>query len=290
MKVLITGGTSKIGQKLISHLIDNDLDIRVFVQEKEFLFPEQIEVMEGDLLHQGSLLKAVEGIGAVVHLAAITHSNQKEFYSQVNVKGTENLVEAAKKSGVSKFIFMSTRAINPKGGAYSQSKLAAEEIIKNSGIDWIILRPAEVYGIGRGEMIDQLIKLVKKSYLVPIINTKQYPLAPLYIDDLIDALEKVIDQDNLINRTYVLAGPESSSFRKLIEQICRFYRLKRLKIYCPIWLIKFALRILSVIPSSKLVYDQLPRLLSPKSDDISLAKKDIAFNPINFQKGLSLLK
>jgi len=276
MKVLITGSTSKIGQRLIESLIKGGLNFGV---------------LRGDLLNRVSLLEEVKGANLVVHLAAITHSNQEESYWEVNVKGTDNLVQAAKQAGVKRFIFISTRAINPKGGSYSQSKLAAEEIVKNSGIDWVVLRPAEVYGIGRGEMIEQLIKLVKRSYFVPIINNKKYPLAPLYVDDLVDALRKVILKDNLVNKIYTLTGPESFSFKDLVNRICHFYHLKRFKIYLPVFLLKVVFWILKIIPSKTgLAYDQLNRLLSEKSTDISLAKKDLDFNPIKFQKGLDLLK
>lgn len=290
MKVLITGGTGKIGQQLINRLVKDNLDIKVLVR-KEAIFSKDIELIYGDLFDQSSLLKAVKGVKIIVHLAAITHSNQKNLYWRVNVRGTENLVKAAKKAGVNKFIFMSTRAINPKGGAYSQSKLAAEEVIKKSGIKWIILRPAEVYGITQRGMIDQLIKYVRNNYFVPLVNSNQFLLAPIYIDDLIDALEKTIKQEALINKTYILAGPENFSFKEIVDQICDFFKLKRLKIYIPVFLLKLFFKLLKVLPIEKgLAYDQLSRFLSPKSTDISLTRHDLEFKPISFKEGLSLLK
>lgn len=290
MRVLITGGSGKIGQKLINCLAHQDLMIRVLVRRGDSVLSNQVEIFPGDLLNLASLPEAVKDIEAIVHLAALTHSHIQRLYWWVNVQGTENLIKAAQKAGVNRFILVSTRAIHPKGGAYSQSKLAAEEIVKNSGLNWIILRPAEVYGMAQGEMIDRLIKFVKKSYLVPIIKTDDYPLAPIYIDDLVGALERVVLETNLTNKIYTLTGPESFSFEELVEQICQFFRLKRLKIYCPLRLLKLVFKIFSLMPGqSLLVSDQLSRLCSPKSADISLARKDLAFNPISFQKGLSLL-
>jgi len=290
MKVLITGATGKIGQKLINHLIDHGLSIRILSKRTALNLSGQIEIIPGDLFNQNDLLKAVENINTIVHLAAVTHSNNQELYWRTNVKGTENLIKAAKKARVSRLIFVSSRAINPNGGAYSQSKLAAEKIVKNSGINWVILRPAEVYGIGQREMIDRLINLVKKTYLVPIINTDKYSLAPLYINDLVDVLGKVISDDSFVNKTYVLAGPESFSFKELVEQICQFFKLKRLKFFCPLLLLKLFFKIINLIPGqSLLAYDQLARFLSSKPVDISLAQKDLGFKPISFQEGLALI-
>lgn len=288
--ILVTGQSGKIGQKLIVRLINKDLVIRVLKRKSDLVSSNSAKVnfLSGDLLDPLSLSKAVQGVEIIVHLAAVTHTNKKEIYWQVNTKGTENLIKAANKAGVRRFIFVSTMAINPDGGFYSQSKLAAEQIVKNSGIDWLILRPAEVYGAGG--MIDLLVRLVKKSYLIPIINTDKCSFVPLYINDLVDVLEKVVLNSDLKDKTYTLAGPESFSFQELVEQICQFFGLKRLKIYCPLILLKLIFKMLSFIPRcSFLAYDQISRLLSSKSIDISLAQKDLGFKPISFTKGLSLM-
>lgn len=288
-KILITGGNSKIGRQLIERLRHDNLSVRILTRKSSNL--NNIEIVFGDLLKSNSLSKAVQGIDEIIHLAAITHSNIKKRYWRVNVVGTENLIKAAQRAKVSRFVFVSTRAINSNGGDYSRSKLVAEEIVKNSNINWIILRPSEIYGMKQGEMIDQLIKFIKKFYLVPVIKTNQNILAPLYINDLVDVLEKIIFRNNILNKIYNLAGPESFSFSELIDQICQFYQLKRLKIYCPLFLLKLVFGISRLVSiRSFLVYDQIARLLSSKSDDISLARKDLEFYPINFQKGLFLKK
>lgn len=289
-KVLITGGSSKIGQKLIKYLDNYNLAVRILTRRK-LTFSNDLEIVFGDLLEPSSLLEAVRGIDEIIHLAAVTHSDNREDYWRVNVTGTENLIKAAQQNGVNRVIFVSTRAIGSDSGAYGQSKLAAEEIVKESGINWVILRPSEVYGMRGDEMIEKLIEFIKRSYLIPVIKTSQNTLTPLYINDLITALGKVIEQDNLTDKIYLLAGPESFSFNGVIGQICQFYQLKRLKVYCPLLLLKLTVRTLSLAPiKSFLTYDQIARFLSPKSADISLAQKDLGFSPINFQKGLSLLK
>lgn len=289
MKVLITGGAGKIGKKLINVLNKRDLSIRILDKKNIIDLSDKIEFVFGDLFNHDGLKKALKGIDVVVHLAAVTHSNHKEDYWRVNVEGTNNLINSAREAKVKRFIFISTRAISKDGGAYSQSKLSAEKIVKKSKIDWIILRPAEIYGIEHG-MIDQLIKLVRKSYIVPVIDSKELLLSPIHIDDVIDVLEKVILYGNLTNKIYTLSGSESFSFKDVIEQICIVFKLKRLNIYFPLFLLKLIFKILNFIPGkSFLVPDQLPRLLSHKSADISLAEKDLDFKPKKFKQGLSLL-
>ena len=290
MKVLITGGTGKIGQKLVSRLTNKNLSIRVLCRRSNPAFLDKIVI--GDLLDQDSLVKAVQGVDAIIHLAAVNNASSKEDYWQTNVKGTENLIKTAKNAGVRRFIFTSTWAIDPSGGAYSQSKLAAEEIVKNSGLDWIILRPSEVYGTNG--MVEILVRLIRKNYLIPVIKHANCQLAPIYIDDVIDVLEKLVSS-NLKSKIYTLTGPENLSFEDLVDQICHFYKLKRIKINLPVSLIKLALK--PILLFKKVVYNQdvisilekLDRLLLVKSTDINLARKDLGFNPINFKQGLNLL-
>ena len=144
MKVLITGGAGKIGKKLISALYKHDLSIRILDKKNIADLSNNIELVIGDLFNHDILKKALEEIDVVVHLAAVTHSNHKEDYWHVNVEGTNNLVNLAREAKVKRFIFISTRAISKDGGAYSQSKLSAEKIVKKSKINWIILRPSEM--------------------------------------------------------------------------------------------------------------------------------------------------
>lgn len=290
MKVLITGGTGKIGQKLVSRLINKNLSIRVLCRKSNSAFSNKIVI--GDLLNQDSLIKAVQGVDVIIHLAAVNNASSKEDYWQTNVKGTENLIKTAKNAGVRRFIFTSTWAINPSGGAYSQSKLAAEEIVRNSELDWIILRPSEVYGTNG--MVGILIRLIRKNYLIPVIKHVNCQLAPIYIDDVIDVLEKLVSS-NLKSKIYTLTGPENLSFEDLVDQICHFYKLKRIKINLSVSLIRLALK--PILLFKKVVYNQdvigilekLDRLLLVKSTDINLARKDLGFNPINFKQGLNLL-
>jgi len=232
------------------------------------------------------LLKVTRGIETIVHLAAITHTNRQALYWQINTEGTRNLVNAAKINGVRRIILLSTRAIGPNSGPYGKSKLAAEEIVKNSELNWIILRLAEVYGLGSG-MIDRYINLVRKSYFVPIINIDKYPLAPIYIDDVINILKKIVLKSNLNRKIYTLVGPNNYNLEELTDQICKAFKLTRHKIYLPLKLLKAFIYIIGLIPNQRFFYnDQIARFLSPKSADISMVRSDLNFNPISFYKAL----
>ena len=99
---------------------------------------------------------------SVLHLAAPTHSRNDSEYFKVNWEGTLNLINACKKNDVGRFIFCSSGAASGKGGAYGLSKLESEELVCESGLPWIILRPSEVFGPQMKEGTGKLISWVEK--------------------------------------------------------------------------------------------------------------------------------
>jgi dihydroflavonol-4-reductase len=114
---------------------------------------------------------------------------QESEYFRINITGTQNLVDASVLKGVKRIIYISSRASFLDGGGYSQSKLKAEECVKSSGLQWLILRPSEAYGQGAGDTVNRLIEWVKKYPFVPVIGEGKAKLSPVYIDDVVSAIE-----------------------------------------------------------------------------------------------------
>ena len=147
MKIFVTGGTGGIGILLLPKLVLQGHEV-LFLTRGDSL-PSQhptAQAITGDLLQPDSYQAELQGVDVVIHMAGITHTNNHKLYHDTNVHGTEVLIEAAMRSGVNRFIYMSTRAVSEDGGAYSKSKSRAEALVRDSGLDWTIIRPAAVYG------------------------------------------------------------------------------------------------------------------------------------------------
>lgn len=290
MRVLITGANGIIGQKLISKIPAADHDLRLLVREKEeFLFAPPADIFRGDLLDKSSLEAATKNMETVIHLAGLTHTNEQELYYKINTLGTRNLLEACQKSQVNRFIFISSRAAGLNGGAYARSKFLAEEAVAKSNFNWVILRLAEVYGAGEGEAIAKLIKIIKTGYFIPIIGSGQFRLSPIFVDDAVAGILAVLKNPALSKKIYNLAGPEELTYNELVEQILAETKLKRKKLFLPVALVRMAAELFSRVGIKLFVKDQIPRLLSEKSSDISQAVCDFSFQPRNFRTGLKEL-
>src|ERR1700761_2807331 len=166
MTVLVTGGTGLVGSRLLRRFVDAGVDCRALVRPGKEV-PIGATPVEGDLLEVDSLKQALEGVSAVVHLAAVFRTQNEDDIWRANLDGTKNLIAATKAyAPQARFVMASTGlvydadashpgleddATNPKL-AYPASKIAAEKELRNSGLTWSILRLGFVYGDGDGHM------------------------------------------------------------------------------------------------------------------------------------------
>ena len=165
MTILVTGGTGLVGSRLLPRFVDA-VDCRALVRQGREV-PAGSTPVEGDLLEADSLKQAVEGVSAIVHLAAGFRTQNEDDIWRANLDGTKNLIAAAKaRAPQVRFVMASTGlvydadashpgleddATNPKL-AYPVSKIAAENGLRNSGLNWSILRLPFVYGDGDGHL------------------------------------------------------------------------------------------------------------------------------------------
>ncbi len=273
---LVTGGTGLLGKRIIEKLGETSgYHVRALTRRKQNFHPN-VEWVEGTLEDVGTLEKAVHGVELVLHAAGVTHADDAASYFRVNTAGTKNLVDASKEAGVKRFIYVSTRAAYPTCGAYGESKRRAELYVKESGIPYVIFRPAEIVGGGR-EGVEMLVRLVKALPLVP------YPagdirLSPVLVDDVVSAVIRAVGDRSLQGKEYTLSG-QSYSLRVLLGRMAEHMGKRRLFIPVPLDLLSIFSSIARFFGISLLVRDQFLRLTCKKDEDYTLAYHDLGYSP-----------
>lgn len=177
MTILVTGGTGLVGSRLLKRMVAAGLDCRGIVRSGKEL-PAGVAPVVADLNDPASLVPAVQGVSAVIHLAALLRTQNEADIWTANVEGTRNIVEAVRSNAPdARFIMASTGlvynvdspypakeddAVAPKM-AYPASKVAAEEVLRRSGLAWSILRLGFVYGDEDGhlQMLPKLVDMFK---------------------------------------------------------------------------------------------------------------------------------
>lgn len=165
-KILVTGATGLVGSRVLPRLVAAGFDCHALVRGGKDI-PDGVTPVEGDLLNAETLTKAVTGVSAIIHLAAVFRSQDMDLIWKSNLDGTKNLIEAAKNhSPNARFIMASTAhvydinnlhpgreddAVNPQH-AYPASKVASEQELRQSGLNWSVLRFPFVYGDGDGHL------------------------------------------------------------------------------------------------------------------------------------------
>jgi UDP-glucose 4-epimerase len=161
-KILITGATGLVGKRLVKRLADAGYNCNALVRTGKQV-PEGVTAISGDLFDPESLATAAKDVTAVIHLAAVFRSEDTDLIWKSNLEGTINLISAVKAQAPgARFIMASTTHVydadNPHPGreddisnpkhAYPASKIAAEEALRESGLNWSVLRFPFVYGDG----------------------------------------------------------------------------------------------------------------------------------------------
>ena len=283
--ILITGITSEILQKLCLKIDKDKFEIFGVTRDKIKLENrENISVFEGDLTDEKFIDRIFleKKFDMIIHGAAITHSFDEKKYFEINFNATKFLVDSVKKNTAAcKFVFISSRTAGLKSGGYGLSKLRAEEYIKANIENWLILRPAEIFGAAKNEGIDKLIKdaSTKKIMLCP--SNLKSKLYPLHIDDAVNIMFEYIFIRQLQNQTLTINGNNGYTYIELAKIISKKNNNRLLIIPMPkplMFLIKYLLIIFKI--KNILVPDQIDRLYSEKSvelDKFILMKTSVFF-------------
>ena len=286
MKILITGASSILASRLVALLLESGKFSLRLLEHRSVASIESCETISGDMTDPESLDRACQGMDGVLHLAALTHSCNNAEYFRVNREGTQNLINACKRKNVRRFVFISSVAASGDGGAYGLSKLESEDLVCDSGLQWIILRPSEVYGPQMKEGIGELISWVKNLKFIPVVGDGSYCMSPVYIDDVVEAIAQVVMNPDLTNRKLNLCGPEIIPFGEVIDRLSRFLEVRRNKIFIPIWIAKLGVSLASLMKLGSFTPDQIPRLLCRKDQDISQTATVISYSPRKLEEGL----
>lgn len=240
--VLVTGATGFIGGALARKLTDLGRPLRVLVRDRSRL-PEAIggsaDIVEGDITDEDAAARATEGVATVFHIAGTFREPglPDRRYVEVNVEGTLNLLTAATRNRVRRFVHCSTSGIHGSitgPPADEEHPLVLEEIYERTkaegeqaalrfgsenGIEVTVLRPAQVYGPGD----TRLLKLFRMAGSRVTIwfgpGTAHYHL--LYIDDLVDAFLLAAEAEGAPGEAFLIAGSELPTLNELIVAVAR---------------------------------------------------------------------
>jgi dihydroflavonol-4-reductase len=234
---LVTGATGFIGSHLVEALLAHNWRVRCLVRDTSVLkwIPtDDVTLINGDVTRAGeNLERAVRGVSVVFHLAGVTSATDDSAYTTVNVEGTRNIVNAMQKAAPDALlVFCSSlaaagpattkRPLNETDepdpvSAYGRSKLTAERIVAESGLQHLIIRPPTVYG-PRDRDILAVFRLVARGLALRVAGEGQR-LSMVHAQDLARGFASAAESDG--RGLYYMTDGFVHTWESIIQHIGR---------------------------------------------------------------------
>lgn len=271
MTILVTGAAGYVGNNTVKRLVQMGKPVRAMVRdvakaEKRLAdVKDKIEIVQGDVTDRDSLLPLMQDVSAVVHTVAIALERAGQTYETVNYQGTINVVDAAEKAGVRRFINMSQNgADSTLPYRFLKSKGRAQEYVASSKLDWTALRPSAIFG-PQDEFFNSLARLIQLTPLVfPLIGGGKAQFQPVSVYDVSEAIVRSLEDDNTIGKEFGLGGPEVLTLGEIERRVIKAMKATPppLLFPAPIWLLRLPVAVMErVLPGSP-VSSSLLELLS----------------------------
>ena len=317
MKALVTGASGFTGGYLVENLIQHAYDVRALVRPEshiEKLKKLGIEFCFGDIRNKEEVENAVQGVDIVFHIAALfrTAGIPNSAYWDVNVIGTENILEAALKHGVKRVVHCSTGGVhgnieNPPAtedipykpaDIYQETKAEGEKLAlhyhREKGLSVSIVRPTGIHGPGDFRMLKMYRLIQKKRFITLGSGNTLYHLT--YVTDLVDGIrlagEKVIADGQI----YFLAGEKYITLNQFVGMVADELGVPRPRLHFPV----FPVYTLGFLCEKFCVLFRIePPIYRRRVDfftqnhafDISKAKQDLGYQPkVSAEQGIQWTK
>jgi nucleoside-diphosphate-sugar epimerase len=253
IKALVTGASGFIGSRLVAHLITRGIHVRALVRRgllSDNVCDKLYEPIRADITDPDSLEQPVRGCTLIFHCA--WGGNSLEEARRINVNGTRNLLNAAAKAGVRRFVHLSSVAVHGRklpallteehpirfdGDAYAVSKAEGErdalELGSANGIEVVVLRPTLVYGPGSPIWLLDYFNRVKNEQLA-LVEGGQGLANLIYVDDLVDGMWAAAQRPEIAGHAFLMSGEGPVSWRDYIGYFARMCQ-KPIPYPIPLW-------------------------------------------------------
>lgn len=284
--ILITGSTGFVGGHLTRRLMREGLPLRLLVR-RSGVCPAEAQEAVGDIADPASLAAAVRGVDTVIHLVGIIREQPGATFQSVHVDGTRNVLSAAVRAHVTRFIYVSALGTGPNARSeYHKTKWQAEELVRASGLRHLILRPSIIYGPGDG-FVSMLLGMLRLLPVVPVPGSGQTPMQPIWVGDVAEAIARALADPSLWNSTWEIGGPEQLTYNELLQTVAEVAKVRKPIVHIPIMFVRPATALMQHLPGFPLTSDQLAMLHEPNTCDPDTLPSRFAITPVRFRDGLA---
>ena len=276
MRIVVTGGTGFIGREVVKHLLQTPgHEVVVTSRDPAKRDPfggrvEKAQAFSGDAL---SLGKAFTRADVVVHAIQfpnhpVEQPSRGRSYMEVDGKGTEVAVAAARRAGVRRFVYFSgAGAGQGRPQPWFRAKDRAEAAIRQSGMEHTIFRPSWIYGPGDRSM-NRFVAFCRYLPVVPVIGDGKTRVDPVHVGDVAHAAAEAVRREDAKDNVFEIGGPERLTMDEIIRTVQKVLGRRRPLLHHPVPLMKVLTLPMLLLPEP---------ILSPGAVDF--VSQEVAIDP-----------
>ena len=240
MRIAITGGTGFVGRNLARTLAGEGHQVVLIARGRDHTDPTIQRLPGASFVPIGldspeELAPVLAGCDAVAHCAGINRERGSQTFRRVHVEGTRNVVRAAQTAGVRKIALISFLRARPHcSSGYHESKWAAEEIVRGSGLDYTVFKCGVIYGKG-DHMLDHLSHAFHTFPLFAFVGFHDKPIRPNAVEDVTRIIKASLVDGALSRKTVAVLGPEQMTLREAVRRVARLVDRRPLMFPMPVW-------------------------------------------------------
>ena len=279
MRVLLTGATGLLGFELLNGLLAGGDEVRCLVRNESAnaarLDGTGAEVFRGDANDEETLLRALRGADALLHVAGIEYAPA--------------VVGAARRARVARLVVVGSTSAHSSFEFRSGPKRRMEEIVRRSGLGWTIVRPTMIYGTERDKNVHRLLRFLDRSPVFPVFGPGTNLWQPVYHEDCATGILEALRNTVAINRSYDLPGARPLPYRDLVLTAAHAIGKSPRPLHLPLEPVR---KVLSTAERLRLPLpiksEQVLRLREDKAYPYDDARQDLGYDPRPFEKGVAL--
>ena len=273
MKCCVIGGTGFVGSRLVARLANAGYRVTVPTRDPErcrhLRVLPTVSGIRADIHAPETLRSMLEGADTAINLVGILNEPGRDGagFRRAHVELTQKLIGACSTAGVRHLVQIS--ALNatspdtpdPETSHYLRSKGEAEAVLRASGLNWTILQPSVIFGPG-DSFLNRFAGLLRSVPLAFPLAMPGARFAPVHVDDVVEAIIRVLDQPAAFGHTFQLYGPETYTLRELVELVAATMGLRRRVIGLPRSLSRLQAAVMDYVPGKPFSTDNYRSLLT----------------------------
>jgi uncharacterized protein YbjT (DUF2867 family) len=288
--IVITGATGFIGRTLADRLSSDGYPVRVLLpasrhHRQEFPWASNVSTVEGSLYESESLHRALTGAHTVFHLASAQWWGRRRDLERIDLQGTRNLITAARSARIGRLVIMSHLGAAPSSAfLLLKVKGQVEELVRASGLAYTIFRSGIVFGPGDSFVngIAMLLRSNPLTFLQP--GQGDGLLHPIYINDLVNALVRSLENLNTVDSMVEIGGPEYMTYNEMVRTIMRVTDARRMLVSVPPYMLRSMTTLMSsLIPRWPMTPQWLDILASNRTAPLGNLFDIFGVRPVRFE-------